>query len=137
MDAWDLARIDADRETGRFPWSVWPELDAAGLRLNGSYAVGIASRCCRLMGPSPLDDELVELVAALDAGTPVTMPSARARIAAFAVRTAAALIAHQGSGSLDRDGHAERLYREAAVVEVLATRPSIRAELLSALGATR
>ena len=28
------------------------------LRLNGSFALGVARRCCLLIGPSPLDDEL-------------------------------------------------------------------------------
>lgn len=33
-------RAAADRETSRFPWSEWPARDAAGLRTNGSLALG-------------------------------------------------------------------------------------------------
>ena len=36
------------------------------LRLNGSFALGVAKRCCALLGPSPLDDELADRRAELD-----------------------------------------------------------------------
>ena len=132
--AFDGVRVPADRETSRFPWSEWPARDAAGLRTNGSLALGVAGRCCRLLGPSPLDDELVRRRAALDAGTPETLPAARAAAAAFAVQAASALVAHQGSGSIVAGNHAERLMREATLLLVFASRPSIKRELLSTLG---
>ena len=57
--SFDGVRVEGARQTSRFPWTEWPAHDAAGLRTNGSLALGVAGRCCRLIGPSPLDDELV------------------------------------------------------------------------------
>jgi alkylation response protein AidB-like acyl-CoA dehydrogenase len=130
----DGVRVDAERETSRFPWSEWPARDAMGLRTNGSLALGVAERCCRLIGPSGLDEELAVRGAALDAGTVETMPAARAAATAFAVQAASALVAHQGSTSVVVGNHAERLLREATLLLVFGSRPSIRRELLSQLG---
>ena len=130
----DGVRVGADRETTRFPWSEWPARDAMGLRTNGSLALGVAGRCCRLIGPSGLDDELVARRAALDAGTPETLPAARAAAAAFAVQAASALVAHTGSASVVLGNHAERLLREATVLLVFGSRPAIRRQLLMQLG---
>jgi alkylation response protein AidB-like acyl-CoA dehydrogenase len=134
--SFDGVRVGADRQTSRFPWAEWPARDAAGLRTNGSLALGVAGRCCRLIGPSRLDDELATRRGQLDAATPETLPAERAATAAFAVRAASALVAHEGSGSVVVGNHAERLLREATLLLVFGSRPSIRRELLSQLGAT-
>ena len=133
--SFDDVRVDADRETSRFPWSEWPARDAMGLRTNGSLALGLAERCCRLIGPSGLDEELAERRDALDAGTVETLPAARAAAAAFAVQAASALVAHEGSASVVVGTHAERLLREATLLLVFGSRPSIRRQLLTQLGA--
>lgn len=130
----DAVRVGADRESSRFPWAEWPERDAMGLRTNGSLALGVAERCCRLLGPSPLDGELAACRDALDAGTPATMPAARAAAAAFAVRAASALVAREGSAAVVVGNHAERLLREATLLLVFGSRPSIKRELLATLG---
>jgi alkylation response protein AidB-like acyl-CoA dehydrogenase len=132
----DGVRVDRGRETSRFPWADWPSRDAMGLRTNGSVALGVAARCCRLIGPSRLDEALVARRAALDAGTPDTMPAARAAAAAFAVQAASALVAHEGSAAVVVGNHAERLLREATVLLVFGSRPSIKRELLRRLGVT-
>lgn len=126
-------RVGADRETSRFPWAQWPARDAMGLRTNGSLALGIAGRCCQLLGPSPLDPQLVARREALDAGTPETMPAARAAAAAFAVKAASALVAQRGSASVVVGDHAERLLREATVLLVFGSRPMIKRQLLTQL----
>ncbi|HZT64221.1 MAG TPA: hypothetical protein VFA11_00380 [Acidimicrobiales bacterium] len=105
-----------------------------GLRANGSLALGVASRCCQLIGPSGLDEELEARRAALDAGTPATMPSARAAASLFAVQAASALVAQVGSRSVVLGSHAERLFREAALLLVFGSRPSIKRALASTLG---
>lgn len=133
----DGVRVDADRMTSRFPWSEWPARDAAGLRTNGSMAVGVASRCLRLLGPSPLEDELRAVVGALDAGDASTFPVGRAAACELAVRAASALLVSSGSAGVERGTHAERLYREAAMLLVFGSRPSIRAALLTAIGRGR
>jgi alkylation response protein AidB-like acyl-CoA dehydrogenase len=107
--------------------------DATGLRTNGSLPLGLASRCCRLLGPGPLDDELVAVRAALDAADPSEMPAARARAAAFAWRAAGALVAAAGATSVVRDQHAQRLAREAMFTLVFGSRPPIKAALVDGL----
>lgn len=130
-------RVDASRETSRFPWAEWPERDAMGLRTNGSLALGVAARCLRLIGPSALDEQLEACRIALDHGTPGTMPAARARAAAFAVQAASRLLAHDGSRSIVIGHHAQRLFREAGLLLVFASRPSIKRELAAQLSADR
>jgi alkylation response protein AidB-like acyl-CoA dehydrogenase len=127
--------VPGERLTGRHPWAEWPARDAAMLRTNGSLPIGVADRCCRLIGPSPLDDELADRLAALDAATPETMPAARAAASAVAVRAATALVAHQGSKAVVAGNHAERLLREATLLLVFGSRPPIRRALLAELGA--
>ena len=39
--------VPAARVTGTLPYRDWPRQDAAGLRLNGSLALGLAARCCQ------------------------------------------------------------------------------------------
>jgi alkylation response protein AidB-like acyl-CoA dehydrogenase len=130
----DGVRIGAERMTSRFPWSEWPARDAAGLRTNGSMALGVAARACQLMGPSPLDEELLRVRADLDAGDAGTFPAGRAAACALAVRAATRLIVHGGSTAVERGTDAERLHREAATLLVFGSRPSIRGALLDALG---
>jgi alkylation response protein AidB-like acyl-CoA dehydrogenase len=122
--------VAADRVTGTLPYREWPGRDAAGLRLNGSLALGLTARCCRLIGPSPLDGDLVACRAALDAATPETMPAARADASALAMRAASALAVYHGSRSVLLTDHAQRLLREAAFLLVFGSRPRIRASLL-------
>lgn len=129
-------RVDQERATNRFPWSEWPERDAAGLRTNGSLALGVARRCCTLLGASPLDDELAARRDALDAGNPETLPAARAAAATFALRAASALVAREGSRGVVAGNHAERLLREATLLLVFGSRPSIKRALLAQLGVT-
>ena len=63
------------------------------------------------------------------------MAEARAAAAELAVRSAAALIAGQGSRSILIEEHAQRLYREAAFLLVFGSRAAIRSSLLRRLGA--
>ena len=132
----DGVRVPGDRMTSRFPWAEWPERDAMGLRTNGSLALGLTARCLRLLGPSSLDDELVQVRADLDAGDATIFPAGRAAACELAVRAASTLLVAGGSGAVEAGTHAERLYREAAMLLVFGSRPSIRASLLTALGAT-
>jgi hypothetical protein len=119
--------------TSRFPWSEWPARDASGLRTNGSMALGVAARCLRLLGPSALDDELLQVRAELDAGDATTFPAGRAAACELAVRAAAMLLVSGGSGAVEVGTHAERLHREAAMLLVFGSRPSIRTQLLRAI----
>lgn len=100
------------------------------LRLNGSFALGVARRCCALMGPSELDDELDAVRAQLDDADDDTIADARAAAALFANRAATRLVVTTGSRALDTDQHAQRLMREAMFLLVFGSRPAIKAALL-------
>ncbi len=125
-------RVGADRVTDLHPISdgTAPEV----LRLHAALALGVTSRCCRLLGPTSLDGELAQLRAELDRLGP-GIPAARAAAGALAVRAAAALMASRGSQSLLVSDHAQRLLREAAFTLVYALRPASRSSLLTSLGA--
>ncbi|MGH3302341.1 MAG: acyl-CoA dehydrogenase family protein [Streptosporangiaceae bacterium] len=125
-------RVDADRATGLDPASegAAPEV----LRLHAALALGVTSRCCRLLGPTSLDGELAQLRAELDRLGP-GMQEARAAAGELAMRAAAALMARRGSRSLLASDHAQRLMREATFTLVYALRPAARSSLLTRLGA--
>jgi hypothetical protein len=100
------------------------------LRIHAALALGVASRCCRLLGPPPLDDELARCLTELDRLDPGTTESARAEAGELALRAAAARMATRGSRSLLLDDHAQLLAREALFVLVYALRPGSRAALI-------
>jgi alkylation response protein AidB-like acyl-CoA dehydrogenase len=122
--------VPAARLVGREPHAAVLERDAASLRMNGSLALGVTARCCRLMGPSALDAALDGARDALDTATVDGLPAARAGASELAVRAATALIVTQGSRSILTDQHAQRLAREALFLLVFASRPPIRDALL-------
>jgi alkylation response protein AidB-like acyl-CoA dehydrogenase len=130
--------IPPDRFVDRVPFDPAASVQPAGLRVNGSLALGVARRCCRMLGPSPLDDELTacreRMDAALEAG-PAAMAEARAAAAELALRAAAALAVRDGSRAVTTDQHAQRLAREAVFLLVFGSRPGIKSELLNLLGA--
>ena len=101
-----------------------------GLRPNGSLALGVARRCCALIGPSALDDELRGCRAELDAAATDAMPTARARASELAVRAAHVLAVRRGSSSALAGDPAERLAREASFLLVFGSRPAIKNALL-------
>lgn len=105
------------------------------LRIHASLALGVAVRCCRLLGPTPLDDELAVCRARLAELDSDRIASDRADAGELAVRSAAALMAATGSRSILLDQHPQRLAREALFTSVYALRPASREALLRRLGA--
>ena len=105
-----------------------------GLRLNGSLALGVTRRCCELLGPTALDDELAERRDALDdgrrrdharrsGGARPSSPSERRRRWPCSI----------GSRAVRTDEHAQRLVREALFLLVFGSRQPIKAALLGSL----
>ncbi len=127
--------VAADRVTDITSWRAWQAADAMRLRTNGSLALGVAARCCRLIGPGPLDRELSAARAALDAaaGSAGALPAARADAAELAARASAALVAVAGSRGILSGEHPQRLAREALFLLVFGSRPAIRERLVSRL----
>jgi alkylation response protein AidB-like acyl-CoA dehydrogenase len=130
--------IPPGRFVDQVPFDPAATLQPAGLRINGSLALGLARRCCRMLGPGPLDDEVTtcraRLDAALEAG-PGPMADARAAASELALRAAAALAVRDGSRAVTVDQHAQRLAREAVFLLVFGSRPRIKSALLERLGA--
>jgi len=118
------------------PYRPPPTYDGGG-RPNGSLALGVARRCCALIGPSALDSELDARRRQLDQADEQTMAEARAAAAELALRAAGTLVVTQGSSSLLPAQHAQRLLREAAFLQVFGSRPAIRDALLEKLTSPR
>ena len=129
--------VPAASVTGSSPHLEWLARDAMGLRANGSLALGVAARCCQLMGQSPLDSELRARREALDAAPPGAMPAARAAASELAIRAAAALVTVRGSRAILAAEHPQRLAREALFLLVFASRPAIKDNLAGLLTVAR
>ncbi|WP_336026487.1 acyl-CoA dehydrogenase family protein [Geodermatophilus sp. FMUSA9-8] len=128
-------RVPAGRRLGTTPLAQVRAGDAAGLRVNGSLALGLVRRCAALVRPSPLDSALEAARARLDAAGPEDLPAARAEAAALAHRAAGALVVASGSAAARAGSVAERTAREAVFLLVFGSRPAIRAHLLDGFGA--
>ncbi|WP_300612178.1 acyl-CoA dehydrogenase family protein, partial [Trebonia sp.] len=62
--------VAADRVTGLHPYGAGGAVGAGAvpevLRVHAAMALGVAARCCRLLGPTSLDGELASVRAGLD-----------------------------------------------------------------------
>ncbi|NUO59688.1 MAG: acyl-CoA/acyl-ACP dehydrogenase [Hamadaea sp.] len=126
--------VSADRLVATEPYADWAAREAPGWALNGFLALGVAERCVRLLGDSPvvpeLTADLADCRAALLTADAGTTPAARATASELAMRCATALAVQTGSRSVLLDSAAGRLVREAAFLLVFGSRPVIRDELL-------
>jgi alkylation response protein AidB-like acyl-CoA dehydrogenase len=126
--------VPADRFVNSRPLAGWVEAEAPGSAFNGGLALGVASRCCKLMdGGTSLLSELDACRDALLSAGPASIPDARAAASELAMRAATTLAVHTGSRSVLLDNHAQRLLREAAFLLVFGTRPLIKKALLTRL----
>jgi alkylation response protein AidB-like acyl-CoA dehydrogenase len=136
--------VPADLVIEVVPLPEWQARDAAGLRANGSLALGLTGRCTQLMAElrpdapaAPLERELTGARAWLDAADSASMPAARATAAELAFRAAGALAVAAGSRSIMVDQHPQRLAREALFLLVFGSRPAIKELLIEALSSPR
>ena len=135
----DGVGVPAERFAGQAPFDPAESLRPDRMRINGSLALGLVSRCARLLGPGPLDDELAACRERLDeAITADATAMAQARVAAseLAVRATAALAVRDGSRSVTVGHHPQRLAREALFLLVFGSRPGIKSALLRRFGAS-
>jgi len=102
--------------------------------MHAAFALGVAGRCCRLIGPTPLTDDLEAVRTELDRLDPETIEAARGRAGVLALRAAAALATATGSRSLLGEAHEQRLVREAAFCLIYALRPGSRDAVFRHLG---
>jgi alkylation response protein AidB-like acyl-CoA dehydrogenase len=134
---WSSHHIPESRVVGVEPYEEWLERDASGLQTNGYLGIGVAARCCRLLGSTRLDADVDAVRGALDVATPDSVVSARAASSLLAVRAATALVASGGGRSAEASSHASRLMREAMFLLVFGQTADIKAEQLRQLGARR
>lgn len=139
--------VPGELVTGVFPHEQWLVRDASGLRPNGSLALGVAQRCCRLLahfadtgnrhgaGAANLASELAARRTALDGADVASMPAARAAASAFALQAAGVLVAVAGSHAITTGQHPQRLAREALFLLVFGSRPAIKDRLVTQLTA--
>jgi alkylation response protein AidB-like acyl-CoA dehydrogenase len=125
-------KVPRERFVGTQPFAPGTERPE-GLRVNGSLALGVARRCCDLIGPSVLDGELRAARDELDRAGVEEIHVARARASALAVRCAHALAVSTGSRAAISGDVAERSTREASLLLVFASRPGIKAALLTGM----
>ncbi len=137
--AFDRLLVPGERWAGQEPFDPAETLRPDRLRINGSLACGLVRRCCRLLGPGPLDEELAACRERLDeaiTADATAMAEARAVASELAVRATAGLAVRDGGRSITVDAHAQRLAREAVFLLVFASRPGIKSALLRRLGAS-
>ncbi len=135
----DSVVVPAERFAGQVPFDPAESLRPDRMRINGSLALGLVSRCARLLGPGPLDDELPACRERLDeaiTADATAMAEARAAASELAVRATAALAVRDGSRSVTADQHPQRLAREALFLLVFGSRPGIKSALLRRFGAS-
>lgn len=121
------------RVTGIQPLAERQRQDHNTLRVHAALALGVASRCARMLGETALQDEIDSRRLMVERAEPDHMQTVKAAAAELAHRAAAALIVATGSRSLIRSEHAQRLAREAMFLLVFGTRPAIKTELLRLL----
>jgi alkylation response protein AidB-like acyl-CoA dehydrogenase len=132
--SFDALFVEGERELEQVPHDPSAERPE-GLRVNGSLALGIARRCCDMIGKSALDDDLRDARLELDGADAETIAGARARACELAVRASDALAVFLGSSSVLAGSVAERTAREAQVLLTFGSRPAIRGSLLQRFGA--
>lgn len=125
--------VPAERVIAIQPFEEWQESDRGSLRLNGSLALGVATRCATLLGSDGLDEEVRACRAALDHGDHDAMPALRARASALALRAATTLVVAGGGRSITKDHQAQRLAREALFLLVFGQTAAIKAAQLDHL----
>jgi len=125
--------VAAGRVTRIESWADWKHRYSFGLRTNGSFALGVAHRCCDLLDRRDASATLDSIRAELDAADVESMPHARARASAFAVRAASAVVAATGGRSVTMVEHGQRLLREAMFLLVQGQTPAIRDHLMTDL----
>ncbi len=134
---WELRDVfvPTDRVTAVVPAGRSSGPEAYVQRTQAAYPLGVARRCCRLLGRTALDAELDACRNAVLRARPSAIPAARAAAASLAVRAAAALTVARGSRAVLADDAAQRLAREAIVLLVYGGSGPVRDALLATFGA--
>lgn len=130
-------QVPADQVLDVYPPQPVGAVDTRGLRINASLALGVATRCTKLMGDSPLTGELEARRSELETATQDTISAACAASLELAMRAATLLFASTGSQAVLPKSHAGRLAREALLLLVFAARSTVKKALLEQMAHAR
>jgi len=128
--------VGAERVVAVEPFEEWRARDLAGLRTNGSMALGLTTRIASLVLDDGVRSALEHAVgtarAELDEAGVDGLAAARARAADLALEAAGALVVERGGAALLRPSLAEVLARQALFLLVFGQTRAIReAQLVS------
>ena len=129
----DQHAVPADRLVRIDRYAEWLVGYRAGLRANGSLALGVAGRCARLLGDRDLVEQVDAARSVLDAADTDALPSARSEASLLAMRAATMLVTSKAGRSVLGDDHAQRLAREAMFLLVQGQTSEIREHQLATL----
>jgi alkylation response protein AidB-like acyl-CoA dehydrogenase len=135
--AFDGLLVGEDRVVGIEPFSTWRERDAAGLRTNGSLALGLARRCARLLGGTigrAVEEQVIEHRHGLDGADARGLPRARAAASELALEAATSLVIETGGRAALVDSLAQLLARQAIFLLVFGQTPAIKTEQMGPRG---
>ena len=107
-------------------FTEWTDRYRKGLRANGSNPLGVAARAAKLLGPSPLDEQLIDARNRINNATVDQLPAARAHLGDLCVRATSALVAKVGGSALFMEQQAQRLARESLFLLVQGQTPEIK-----------
>lgn len=131
-------RVPGDRVVAVEPYEEWVARDAAGLRTNGSMALGLGRRVVSLLGQRGAEEVAASFAGLLDAArdgldraSVAELPRARARAVDVVMQAAMALVVARGGRALVRGELEEVLARQAVFLLVFGQTPAIKAEQLS------
>ena len=125
--------VSSDRLVRIDRYADWLVGYRAGLRANGSLALGVAGRCARLLGDGDLAHQVDSARSALDAADTDGLPAARSEASLLAMRAATMLVTSKAGRSVMGDDHAQRLAREAMFLLVQGQTSEIRQHQLAML----
>lgn len=129
----DNHRVPEERVTLVEQLGEWRRRDLAGLRPNGSLALGVAGRCARLLAAPDLHAELAAARSALDRADVDSLGAARARASQLALHAATRLVVAGGGRAVLLEDHAQRIFREAMFLLVFGQAAVIRSAQLELL----
>jgi len=124
--------VSDDRVVGIEVFDQWRGRDEAGLRTNGSLALGVSWRAAHLPGSDELLDRVRQCRQRLDSATALELPLARAEASELALETTTTLVVATGGRAVLATELAQLLAREAVFLLVFGQTAAIKTEQLRA-----
>lgn len=127
--------VPDERVVGTEGFEQWRARDEAGLRTNGSLALGVAWRAAHVLGSAELLDRIGRCRDRLDSAAVAELPTARSEASELALTATTTLVVATGGRAVLETELAQLLAREAVFLLVFGQTPAIKAEQLMARAA--